>query len=111
MYNVREFIGRAGEINSDEIRVGYVTLKVGADYPPHSHPAPEIYIQINGTVEWTVGTETKQVDKTTAINITPNTNHSMKNLGDKNADLIYFWYAPGGKKELLNTDAKLEAKK
>lgn len=109
MYSVREFIGRAGQIASEEIRVGHVTLKVGADYPAHSHPAPEVYVQIGGEVEWTVGSEACLVNTLTAINIPPNTKHAMRNIGQAVAELIYFWYAPGGQTDVLKTDAKLEA--
>ena len=95
-------------MDSSEIRVGQVTLRPKAKYPSHSHPAPEIYIQISGSVEWKVGAESKVIDTLTCVNIPSNTKHSMKNLSMINAELIYFWYAPGGDTNLLKHDATLE---
>lgn len=108
MYEVKEFIGRAGKLQSDQIRVGIVTLKHDADYPSHSHPAPEIYIQISGKVKWKVGDVTRLISSITAINIPSGTPHAMCNMGNTEAQLIYFWYAPDNDKSLLEEDAQLD---
>ena len=108
MYEVREFIGRAGKTKSNDMRVGHVTLLPGANYPGHHHPAPEVYIQISGYVEWVVGNEKKSVEGITAINIPSNTTHAMQNIGKESAELIYFWFIPSGAEGELFEDATLD---
>ncbi len=110
IYEVREFIGRNGKIPSEDVRVGHLTLKLGSNYPSHSHPAPEVYIQLKGRVKWVVGDEQCVVDAVTAVNIPPNTAHSMQNIGKDEATFVYFWYTLEGNTAVLEEDAKLEKK-
>lgn len=107
LYEVKEYVGREGKLKSKQVRIGQVTLKPNANYPVHMHPADEIYVQLNGKIQWLVGEKTKVVVSKTVISIPANTPHAMKNLQNSEADLIYLWYAEDGDITKLDEDAQL----
>ena len=53
-----ELVGPAAPIHSDLVGFGLTLISRGTYYPPHSHPAVELYRVLAGTSEWTLGGET-----------------------------------------------------
>ena len=90
-------------VPNPEVRMGFLELDPGATYPFHAHPAPELYYVIRGTARWTVGNETFLARSGTAVHTPPNTRHQMINTGPDTLELLYVWWAPGGKRDVLDT--------
>lgn len=94
-------------VPQEDVLVGVLELDAGGYYPAHSHPAPEIYFVISGTAEWTVGEETFTAGPGMAIYHSPNVLHRMLNNGSEPLRTVWFWWAPGGRKDVLQVGAKL----
>lgn len=109
VYRYKALIGgaRPGVIAQDEVLMGVLELAPGAVYPGHAHPSPEIYYVMSGTARWTVGSDTFIAEAGTAVYTPPNTLHRMINTGDELLRTVYFWWAPEGKRDVLNVGSKL----
>jgi hypothetical protein len=53
-----ELVGPQAPWHSDEVCLGLLLLGPGLFYPPHRHPAVELYRILAGTAAWTIGTIT-----------------------------------------------------
>lgn len=91
----------------EDVRMGALELEPRAAYPGHFHPAPEIYYVVSGKAMWTVGEETFLAEPGTAVYHAPNTVHAMVNTGDEPVFTVYFWWAPDGNRDVLQTASKL----
>jgi quercetin dioxygenase-like cupin family protein len=50
-----QIVGPGGFRPSDQLRLGLTLIAPGTHYPPHAHPAIEIYLVIAGTAFWGLG--------------------------------------------------------
>ena len=99
--------GPVGGVPQQDVVMGVLDLDPGGYYPAHSHPAPEIYFILSGTAEWTIGEETFTAKPGMAIYHAPNMPHRMVNRGAEPLHTIWFWWAPGGRAEVLGSAVKL----
>jgi len=85
VYRYKPLIGGgwSGGIPQQDILMSVLELARSAIYAAHAHPAPEIYYSMSGTVRWTVGDETFDVEPGTAIYHVPNALHRMINIGNE----------------------------
>jgi len=68
----------------------------GYKVPPHFHKEhAETFYLIDGQFEWTVGGETHLMSAGDLVYIPPNTVHSVKVVGNKDAHVLFI-YQPGG---------------
>lgn len=51
-YGYVELVGRDRLWPDENLAVGFLLLGPGRHYPPHSHPAAEVYHVVSGTAEW-----------------------------------------------------------
>ncbi|GHU06179.1 hypothetical protein FACS1894205_7130 [Alphaproteobacteria bacterium] len=49
-----EIVGPAAPIHSDRVGFGLTVISGGVFYPPHNHPATELYAVASGVSEWTL---------------------------------------------------------
>jgi mannose-6-phosphate isomerase-like protein (cupin superfamily) len=94
-------------IPQDDVLMGIMELDAGGFYPSHAHVAPEIYFVLSGRAQWTVADETFIAAPGTAIYHAPNAPHRMVNLGTEPLRAIWFWWAPGGRNDVLKSDVVL----
>jgi quercetin dioxygenase-like cupin family protein len=85
-----EIVGPAAPFQSTEVCFGLTLIGPGAYYPPHRHPAVELYHVLAGRAAWSAGAGT-------AINVpgayilhTASTAHSMR-TGSEPLLAIYSW--------------------
>jgi quercetin dioxygenase-like cupin family protein len=109
VYRYKALIGgsHSGVIPQDDILMGVLELSPGATYPAHQHPAPEAYYIMNGTAEWTVGDETFVAEPGMAIYHAPGVLHRMINTGEEVLRTVYFWWAPNGERQVLQSPSEL----
>ncbi len=105
----KELIGPStgAGIRHGEVRIGVIHLDAGATYPAHAHPAPEIYFIIRGKAEWTVGDETFEAIHGMAIYHPPDVSHNMINSDVEPLVSVVFWWAPGGKRGVMDKPSVL----
>ena len=99
--------GDAPAIPQKDVSMGVLDLDAGGYYPLHAHPAPEIYFIMSGTAEWTVGDETFTATPGMSIYHAPNVPHRMVNSGTETLCTVWFWWAPDGKRDVLQGDIEL----
>jgi len=92
-----------GEVDPADIQFGNWELAPNAIYHGHKHEAPEIYYIISGKALWTVGDETQEVTKGTAIYTKPGAVHKMVNLTDEPVQTIWIWWAPKGDRTVFSS--------
>ncbi|MBI3896880.1 MAG: cupin domain-containing protein [Gammaproteobacteria bacterium] len=114
IFRWKTLIGNPGPLGSGiaqpEVSMGIQDIDAGGYYPAHAHPAPEIYFVLSGTAEWTVGDETFIAEPSMAIYHAPNMLHRMVNNGTEPVRTVWFWWAPGGDRKVLEiTPTLLEA--
>ncbi len=98
-------IGPDGSIRNREISMAVMEIKPGRTYPLHSHDAPEVYYVLEGEAKCIWGNDEFEVKPGTAIQTGPRTPHRIVVVGKQKFRAIAFWWAPGGKTEVL--DCKL----
>ncbi len=54
-YGYADVVSPRGLVASDEIALGVLLLAPGLTYPPHAHPALEVYCVVGGDAEWRRG--------------------------------------------------------
>ena len=91
-----------GQLDNSDIQFGLWQLAPGQTYHSHKHSAPEVYYILSGKAEWTVGGITRKVSAGTAIYTRPGKIHKMVNLTDEPVKTVWFWWAPGGEREVFN---------
>jgi quercetin dioxygenase-like cupin family protein len=81
----------------DELEIHITTLKPGeTPHPPHQHPAEELLIVKEGTVESLVNGQLQRVGPGSVIFQASNQMHSIRNVGDTLATYhVIQWNSPG----------------
>jgi quercetin dioxygenase-like cupin family protein len=84
----------------DELEIHITTLKPGeTPHPPHQHPAEELLIVKEGTVESLVNGQLQRVGPGSVIFQASNQMHSIRNVGTTPATYhVIQWQSPGMKK-------------
>ena len=90
-----------------DVRFGVLEIAPHAGYPDHRHPSPELYYVVSGRARWTVGDRTFTAEAGTAVRTPPNTVHRMVNPGDEVLRTVWLWWAPGGRRDVLDMDSDL----
>lgn len=54
-YAYADLVGNRGLIGGDGYALGVLLFGPGLTYPPHAHPANEVYYVVGGTAEWRSG--------------------------------------------------------
>jgi quercetin dioxygenase-like cupin family protein len=103
----KKLLGPGGALPRQDMLLGVLELDPGASYPLHSHEAPEVYYVTQGIAECRFGEEQFVARAGTAIHTEPNVPHSFKNIGQDKFAAVGFWWAPGGKPEVLSCDLVL----
>lgn len=85
----------------DELEIHITTLNPGqASHAPHQHPAEEIIIVKEGTVESLVNGETKRVGPGSIVFQASNQMHAIRNVGDVPATYhVFQWKSPNSSKK------------
>ena len=81
----------------DELEIHITTLMPGeTPHPPHQHPAEELLIVKEGTVESLVNGQLKRVGPGSIVFQASNQMHSLRNVGDTPATYhVIQWKSPG----------------
>ncbi len=81
----------------DELEMHITTLRPGeTPHPPHQHPAEELLIVKEGTVESLVNGQIQRVGPGSVIFQASNQMHSIRNVGDTPATYhVIQWKSPG----------------
>ncbi len=78
----------AGQFGSQNLAVTWVEGEPGSEQAVHSHDGREqVYVIVQGLGAMRVGDEVEEVGPGTAVLVPPNTDHSIRNIGD--GKLIY----------------------
>lgn len=93
---VRQFF-REPTATLDELELHVTTLNPGeTPHPPHKHPAEELLIIKEGTVEALVNGQTKRVGPGSVIFQASNQMHTIRNVGTTPATYhVIQWHSPG----------------
>lgn len=95
-YEVRELVGPGAPVVDPSVRMGTVSLPAGFSYPPHRHPAAELYVVTAGALRWTVDGDEIAARPGTVIRHAPGAIHAMTVHDEGPAELLWFWYPAGG---------------
>lgn len=107
VYRYKTLVG-APAVPCPDASMGILELTRGT-YPFHEHPAPEIYFVLRGRAEWTIGADTFPVREGAAIYHAPGARHRMVLRGREPLVAVWFWWAPGGRAEVLRVSSRLSA--
>ncbi|MBN1347085.1 MAG: cupin domain-containing protein [Phycisphaerae bacterium] len=92
----RSFVGPGLPIEAKGFSMGYVVLEPkGGQVPWHDHEQEEVYVLLEGTFEFCLGTERRILSAPQAVYVTSGEFHQLTNIGDEPATMIYC-YAPVG---------------
>ncbi len=94
-------------VPQQDVRMGMLELQPGGYYPSHAHPAPEIYVVLSGYAQWTVGELCFEAKPGMAIYHAAEVAHRMVNQGSEVLRAVWFWWAPGGRAEVLEAPIRL----
>jgi mannose-6-phosphate isomerase-like protein (cupin superfamily) len=82
-YGYVELVGRGRPWRSNRLAVGFFLLGRDTLYPPHHHPAAEVYHVVSGVAEWRQGAEQLAPRPVgAAIYHAPNVVHETRVLGE-----------------------------
>lgn len=62
---------------------------------------------VSGRAEWSVDDETFEAIPGTAIYHPPGAKHRMVNRGPETLSVVWFWWAPGGRTEVMDVDSQI----
>ena len=96
----RRDLVRAATLTLDELEMHITTLNAGQEsHPPHQHPAEELLIIKEGTLDSLVNGETRRVGPGSVIFQASNQPHTIRNVGTGPATYhVIQWLSPGMKK-------------
>jgi quercetin dioxygenase-like cupin family protein len=97
----KTLVGSDG-VPQEDVQFGTFELSPNAVYPAHLHPAPELYLVLEGHARWTIGSETFDAGPGTAIYTPPGTAHRMVNVGNDTVRAVWAWWAPGGDRSVFD---------
>lgn len=90
-YGYVELVGPLGPYVDHGLSAGVLLLGPGRLYPPHAHPAEEVYLPLSGTAEWwRDGSTFRAVTPGTAIHHPSNVRHATRTL-DEPLLAAYVW--------------------
>ena len=69
-------------VHTDHVTLAYWEIEAGAKLPEHAHPHEQVGTMLEGTYEFTIGGETKQVNPGEVAVIPTNVPHSGKAVTD-----------------------------
>lgn len=100
-YAYAELVGPTGMVISADIALGLLLIGPDKLYPPHRHPAAEVYLAVAGEAAWQRGGEAWQSNPPGALILhEPNVVHAMRTL-DQPLLALYAWRGE------VNTAARL----
>lgn len=85
-----ELVGPAAPFRSAQVGLGLTLIGPHTSYPPHRHPAVEVYRVVAGTAVWRAGPVTSLHPPGATILHSPNLVHAMR-TGDEPLLAIYSW--------------------
>ena len=85
-----ELVGPAAPWRSDTVCLGLLLLAPGLFYPPHRHPAVEVYRLVAGEAQWTVGSVTRRLGPGDTVLHASGAAHAMRTSADPLL-AIYTW--------------------
>jgi quercetin dioxygenase-like cupin family protein len=93
----RRDVLRSPTATLDELEIHVTTLNPGeTPHPPHQHPAEELFVIKEGTVEALVNGQLRRVGPGSVIFQASNVPHGIKNVGDSPATYhVIQWQSPG----------------
>ena len=93
----RRDVLRSPTATLDELEIHVTTLNPGeSPHPPHQHPAEELFVVKEGTVEALVNGQFRRVGPGSVIFQASNVPHTIKNVGDGPATYhVIQWQSPG----------------
>jgi len=92
----RNLVGGASPIRAAAFAMGFVELEPnGGQVPWHDQEQEEIYFVLEGTGEFCLGDERREVHAGQAVYIPPGVFHQLTNIGDTPLRMIYC-YGPAG---------------
>jgi XRE family transcriptional regulator, regulator of sulfur utilization len=96
----RRGVVQAPTATLDELEIHITTLRPGeSPHAPHQHPAEELLIVKEGTVESLVNGQLQRVGPGSIIFQASNQMHGIRNVGDTQATYhVIQWHSPGMKK-------------
>ena len=78
-------------MRNDKIAFGMLLIGPGRHYPPHSHPAREIYLTVTGGAEWRREDEARRIRPAGEfIHHTPHQTHETRTM-DQPLLALYAW--------------------
>lgn len=107
-YRVFEFAGQGkggpAGVRIDGARVGLMEMPPGTVYPPHGHPAAEVYVIVSGRCRWSAGGRERDLSAISFAYHPPNVPHAIEALGSEPLRIVYLWW---GEPADLAADARL----
>jgi quercetin dioxygenase-like cupin family protein len=93
----RRDVVRAPTVTLDELEMHITTLRAGEEsHPPHQHPAEELMVIKEGTVESLVNGEYKRIGPGSVVFQASNSMHTIRNVGTTPATYhVIQWQSPG----------------
>lgn len=85
-----ELVGPAAPFRSDRVGLGLTLIGPHTFYPPHRHPAVEVYRVVSGTAQWTASGVTEPRQPGAVILHRSNEVHAMR-TGTEPLLAIYSW--------------------
>ncbi len=90
-YGYADVVGPRGLVPSEAYALGVLLLGPQTTYPPHAHPATEVYCVVGGTAEWRRGEGTWTLRPPgSLIHHPPRTPHAMR-THEQPLLAIYLW--------------------
>jgi quercetin dioxygenase-like cupin family protein len=92
----RGIVGKGLPIEAENFCMGYVVLDPqGGQVPWHDHAQEEVYVLLEGTYEFCLGTERQILRGRQAVHVPSGVFHQLTNVGDTPATMIYCYGPPG----------------
>jgi mannose-6-phosphate isomerase-like protein (cupin superfamily) len=90
-YGWTEIAGTAGPLVGEGLACGFLVLGAATRYPPHHHPAEELYVPLSGAAQWQQGDGPwRTVRPGTVIRHASGEAHSMR-TGAQPLLALYLW--------------------
>jgi quercetin dioxygenase-like cupin family protein len=86
-----EILGPHGSFHSDRLTMGVFIMGPGLYYPPHAHPATEVYCVVGGTAQWRRGDEPWAPRPPGSLIHHPGGVAHAMNTGDEAMLAVYLW--------------------
>ena len=91
-YAYAELVGRRGLFGGGDYALGVLLLGPGLTYPPHAHPANEVYYVVGGTAEWRRGPGPWKAQAPGSLIEHPSGLVHATRTGDEPLLALYLWW-------------------